>query len=115
MYIYASSDTICYDNGCHLKKYACKRADLTETSKKIASYNIVIDKMHFKGHTDEWCHANCNPYELEHLHTVSAIIVLQVAKLVLTIKQTYTLCMQNYFNKFFLTCIVLNDFCTPTS
>ena len=64
-------DTVCYDDGCHLKKYACnKRAELTTISKKISTFNIVVDKMHFKGHTDDWCKANCNPYNLEHLNTV---------------------------------------------
>jgi hypothetical protein len=66
-------DTICYDDGCHLKKYASKRADLTQTSKKISSYNIVIDKMHFKGHVDEWCHTHCNPYQPDHLNGVSLV------------------------------------------
>ena len=64
-------DTVCCDDGCHLKKYACnKRAELTAISKKISTFNIVVDKMHFKGHTDDWCKANCNPYNLEHLNTV---------------------------------------------
>ena len=44
---------------------------MTETSKMISSYNIVIDKMHFKGHTDELCHSHYNPYKLEHLNGVS--------------------------------------------
>ena len=69
------TDTIilCYDDGCHLKKYAQnnKRAELTETARRIASSHIVIDKMHFKGHIDSWCHQLCNPYNLEHLRKVS--------------------------------------------
>ena len=67
-----SIDTICYDEGCHLKKYAQnKRAELTETAKRIATCSIVVDKMHFRGHTDAWCHKNCNPYELEQLRNVN--------------------------------------------
>jgi hypothetical protein len=70
-------DTICYDDGCHLKKYASKRADLTQTLKKISSYNIVIDKMHFKGHVDEWCHTHCNPYQLDHLNGIDTEVCEQ--------------------------------------
>ena len=62
---------ICYDDGCHLKKYAEKRRDLTETSKQIASYKIAIDKMHFRGHVDKWCLENCNPYKVQELNDVS--------------------------------------------
>ena len=51
-----SLDTICYDYGCHLKIYASKRADITETSKKISSCHVVVDTMHFRGHTNKWCH-----------------------------------------------------------
>ena len=72
--------TVGYDDGCRLKKYACSRiADLTETSEVISSYNIVIDKMHFKGHTDEWCHSQGNPYKLEHLNGVSVHSQRQIA------------------------------------
>jgi len=68
-----SSGTICYDDGCHLKKYANKRVDLTETAGRMASCAIVVDKMHFKGHTDGWCQKYCNPYELEQLRGVSIL------------------------------------------
>ena len=47
-----------------------KRANITETASQIASSSIVVDKMHFKGHTDEWCHQHCNPYHLESLNNV---------------------------------------------
>ena len=55
---------ICYDDGCHLKRYVEKRKDLSETSKQLASYHIVVDKMHFRGHTDRWCQENCNCHSL---------------------------------------------------
>ena len=75
--ISTSIDTICHDDGCHLKKYAQnKRAELTETAKRIATCSIVIDKMHFRGHTDAWCHKNCNPYEVEQLRNVSTIATM---------------------------------------
>ena len=69
------TDILCYDDGCHLKKYAQnpQRASLTDTAKKLASLNIVIDKMHYKGHVDEWCKRNCNPYMVEGLKNVRTI------------------------------------------
>ena len=49
------------------------RCDLTDCSKVLASMvNIVIDKMHMKGHTDKWCHDNCNPNLFKQLDKVSS-------------------------------------------
>ena len=63
---------LCYDDGCHLKKFACnsRRKDSTNTSKWISSMNIVVDKLHFRGHTDKWCHENCNPNDFVALEKV---------------------------------------------
>ena len=54
---------VCYDDGCHLKKYSQNpsRSSATETMKLLASLNIVVDKMHMKGHTDSWCKKHCDP------------------------------------------------------
>ena len=67
------SDYICYDDGCHLRKFARNpiRKDLTPTSKKIASLEIVVDKMHMAGHVDKWCMANCDPRNIAELNDVS--------------------------------------------
>ena len=46
------------------------RVGITDTTKRIAAVDIVVDKMHFKGHTDAWCHQNCNPYKLKDLDKV---------------------------------------------
>lgn len=43
---------------------------MTPAASKLASLNIVIDKLHFKGHTDSWCHSNCNPYDVKELEEV---------------------------------------------
>ena len=63
---------LCYDDGCHLKKYSCNpdRANQTPTAKRISDLHIVVDKFHFKGHTDKWCLENCNPYAFEQLRLV---------------------------------------------
>ena len=64
---------ICYDDGCHLRKYSCNpcRKDETPTAKLLAASEIVIDKMHFSGHTDKWCLATCNPNVFSGLNNVS--------------------------------------------
>ena len=70
---FSTTGFICYDDGCHLKKYACNpdRAKLTQTSQKIASTNIVVDKLHFRGHTDKWCQEYCNPHKFDELKLAS--------------------------------------------
>ena len=64
--------TICYDDGCHLKRYACNpvRSTLTTISSRISAMNFAIDRMHFKGHVDPWCHENCDPNKFKELDKV---------------------------------------------
>lgn len=38
---------------------------------KLANTEIVIDKMHMKGHTDVWCHQNCDPHAFKELERVN--------------------------------------------
>ena len=68
---------ICYDDGCHLKKYALNSdcAKLTFTSKILATMNIVY-KLHFKGHTDKWCQDHCNPHKFDELKTASLCVCM---------------------------------------
>lgn len=65
-------DFLVYDDGCHLRKFATNkiRCDLTETAKRISKMEIVIDRMHFKGHVDQWCRQNCNPDNFDRLKSV---------------------------------------------
>ena len=59
---------ICYDDACHLKRFANnpKRVDLTEQTKQLAGIlKIIVDKMHMRGHTDSWCKENCKFPQLE--------------------------------------------------
>ena len=90
---YLLKGTICYDDGCHLKKYVEKRKELTETTKRLASCQIVIDKMHFRGHVDKWCQENCNPYKAQQLNDVS----MQVCIMYIYIKEAATFCVTNVF------------------
>ena len=57
------SEYICYDDGCHLRRFARNpvRSQLTSTTIQLAQVEIVIDKMHMAGHIDKWCHDNCDP------------------------------------------------------
>ncbi len=66
---------ICYDDGCHLWKYAQNeiRRDVSRTSKKLASIQIVVDKLHMAGHVDKWCIANCDPHLFHDLDNVSVL------------------------------------------
>ena len=67
---------VCYDDGCHLKKYASHndRKKLTPTATRLSSaVTILVDKMHFRGHTDKWCQENCNPYKYDELKDVGVI------------------------------------------
>ena len=63
---------ICYDDGCHLRKYARNscRCNQTSITKALAEINIVIDKMHMAGHVDKWCKANCDPQLYDDLKKV---------------------------------------------
>ena len=66
------AEFICYDDGCHLRKYATnpKRINQTSTATRMASIEIVVDKLHFKGHVDAWCHQHCDPYKFPELEKV---------------------------------------------
>ena len=71
-YQHLKLEFVCYDDGCHLRKYARNtwRKKLTPTAEKLATIEIVIDKMHMTGHIDKWCLANCNPSQFPELNKV---------------------------------------------
>ena len=54
------TEIICYDDACHLKRFAGNpaRANLTTCATQLASVEMAVDKMHVKGHTDACCKAN---------------------------------------------------------
>jgi len=70
---------VCYDDGCHLRKYAKhpSRSLLTPQSTKLANTEIVIDKMHMAGHTDVWCHQHCDPKSFKELENVDTEVCEQ--------------------------------------
>ena len=69
------TEYICYDDGCHLRKFArhTSRKDETITAQKLASIEIVVDKMHMAGHTDQWCLTNCDPHLFSDFNNVSRL------------------------------------------
>lgn len=72
-YDYFIIGTLCYyDDGCHLRKYIRNpaRANLTHTATRLSAWNVVIDRMHFSGHSDSWCRENCNPNNVKELEEV---------------------------------------------
>lgn len=66
------SEFICYDDGCHLRKFAqnVRRQPLSPITQKLATTEIVIDRMHFKGHKDSWCRETCDPSKFKELKKV---------------------------------------------
>ena len=70
------SEYLCYDDGCHLRRYATNpvRRDLTVWTKQIANLEIVIDKLHFAGHVDKWCQEVCDPCKHRELDKVFYVI-----------------------------------------
>ena len=70
--LFSFTETVCYDDGCHLKRYVCNssRRAVTTTAGRLASLNYVIDRMHFKGHIDPWCHQHCDPNKFKELESV---------------------------------------------
>ena len=63
---------VCYDDACHLRRYACnpKRCDLTESTMLLSKLEIVVDKMHMSGHIDKWCQDHCDPKSFKELDNV---------------------------------------------
>ena len=75
LYVHLSAGFVCYDDGCHLRKFARNpaHAGLTATTSKTAELEIVIDRMHFKGHVDSRCKQTCNPDNFSELNNVRII------------------------------------------
>lgn len=71
--IHVTLEYICYDDGCHLKKYAInpQRSQSTETANSVSQLSFVIDRMHMKGHVDSWCKKTCDPSLFPDISNVS--------------------------------------------
>ena len=73
--LYFGVEFVCYDDACHLRRYACnpKRSDLNECTKFLSGIEIVVDKMHMTGHVDKWCKEHCNPSSFPELNAVCSL------------------------------------------
>ena len=60
---------ICYDDACHLKKFAINpsRSELTEVSKNMSQLECYIDRFHFPNNVDKWCKKERNPFKSDIL------------------------------------------------
>ena len=67
------TEYICYDDGCHLREFVNNpcRKDLTATTKRSSSFEIVVDKMHIRGHVDPLCLKYCDARNVKALERVS--------------------------------------------
>ena len=61
------SKFLVYDDGRHLRKFAINsvRNTLTKIAQNITEMEIMVDKLHFKGHIDQRSRHNCNPNEFD--------------------------------------------------
>ena len=81
IYFVYCQNSLCYDDGCHLRRYARNpiRNQHSQSSQKLANAEIVVDKMHMAGHVDEWCRQNCDPRAFKELVGVRInLIVVKV-------------------------------------
>ena len=46
------------------------KSTLTDTARKITAMEVVVDKMHFKGYTHQWCRLHCNSNDFDKLAKV---------------------------------------------
>ncbi|XP_019627743.1 PREDICTED: uncharacterized protein LOC109472414 [Branchiostoma belcheri] len=71
---------VIYDDACHLRKFARNpsRAQTTPTTKKLASIEILVDRMHMRGHIDPWCKRNCGTGRFRDLDKVNTEVCEQV-------------------------------------
>lgn len=74
------AEFIVYDDACHLRKFAGNptRSSTTEQSKQLASVEMVVDKMHMRGHTDKWCQQHCDAAKFQQLDNVDTEVCKQV-------------------------------------
>eukprot|EP00058_Branchiostoma_floridae_P001186 XP_002586674.1 hypothetical protein BRAFLDRAFT_105480 [Branchiostoma floridae] len=74
------TEYIIYDDACHLRKFARNpaRADATETTRRLANMEMLVDRMHMRGHVDPWCKKHCGTWRFEDLDLVNTEVCEQV-------------------------------------
>lgn len=100
-YAHMLTEFICYDDACHLKRFARNpvRASLTYHTAQLASVEMAVDKMHAKGHTDPWCKANCDPSNFTALMKVH--IYICITSVLITSLQYISRLILKYASRYF--------------
>ena len=77
MFIYPKY--IIYGDGSHLRQFAqnSNRRQQRITTQLLADVELVVDKIHFKRHTDTWCKQFCDPKKHELLHKISIRVLYE--------------------------------------
>ena len=44
------------------------------TVSRLWKMDMVVDKLQFRNHVDQWCKPNCNPHNRNELHRVSVCL-----------------------------------------
>ena len=94
---------ICYDDACHLKKFAQNPVRSTQTAlaARITGMQILCDRFHFKNHIDGWCRQHCNPLTSANLQ-VNVVYVKEILS-----RENVTLHAQTFCQYMLLIVLVL--------
>lgn len=73
---------IIHDDACHLRRFAGKHSRHSALAQRLAypMMNYIIDRLHAKGHVDEWCKQNCHPEAPENVALVDGVKTSQAER-----------------------------------
>ena len=57
---------------------------MTPIAERMAKMDYVVDRMHFRGHVDPWCHEKCNPDKLAAIDRVHTVVLMHMCNTVCT-------------------------------
>ncbi|XP_044181754.1 uncharacterized protein LOC114956987, partial [Acropora millepora] len=77
------TSVICYDDACHLKRFAQNpiRCSKTDIASRSCEMEILCDRFYFKNHVDGWCRTYCNPLKSETLKFFTSLLSIKSEKL----------------------------------
>jgi len=56
----------------------CLKLNPTDRLLNFSKKTFAVDKMHIKGHTEQWCLENCNPNNFKELNEVNTMVCEQI-------------------------------------
>jgi len=74
-------DYIVYDDACHLLRFVqnrIKRHPATQRLELFKDKNFVIDKLHIRGHKEDFCEKNCHPNNFPEIAQANTVICEQI-------------------------------------